>query len=135
MKFKRNEHHVKQALKKEKSLQVRRDAVKADMIDWLTRVHFAKIPQPLEALQRFIRDGWKGWSKLRSKALVREFEDEVVRLSGKGPHGFYKHTQSWDGTYKGSRSDHDVKTLQGFLAEANAIQSRLMEIAFKLDEE
>lgn len=133
-KMKRNEHHVKQSLKKEKALRLRREAVKAEMVDFLCEVHYAQLPQPLDAVQNFLRSGWKGYDKLRGKQLVRAFEEEQVRLNGKGTIMFYTHERTWRDEVK-TKSNHQEKTRREFIDRASAITNKLLEIAFKLEEE
>jgi len=136
MKEKNNKRKL--ALKKAKEKKLLKKALYYDIAEFMVKLHLAQIPQPMHALERFLANGWKGWHKRRGRELMGEFEDELKRLAAGPKHHtmtFYVRRKTYGDPTDVIEHDepfqHRIRT--EFLAKANTLLSRLMELSFDLD--
>jgi hypothetical protein len=129
----------KQQLKKARELRVRKKSLHNDIADFMTKMHLMQIPSPVDALKRFLHDGWKGYHQMRGRQLIGLFEDESKRLRNpKCTVMMYQKKHLWadeDDRMLLSREADNTKMRAELNLKADLLMTRLMELAFNLDVE
>ncbi len=126
----------KQAMKKARELILRKKALHKDISAILVDIEICSTCSIVSALETALKQGVKGYHKMRGRELVKHFENVYAQL-----HDplyiwcFYQKRTSWsdpDDRIESKEKDK-LATRQQFMLDSDALMSRLMEMAFDLD--
>lgn len=133
----------KLALKKQADARRRKKQLRHDVAEFLVRVHICcSTNVPIEEWVKTLKQGFKGYHRLNARELIREFEEVYSHLHNMHHDiPFYAaydpQEYGWANSYGRNRTmsaEESATTRSELMTYSDALMSRLMEVAFGLEE-
>lgn len=121
-----------------KEAKERKRALHKDIADFIINLQLMQTAAPLVAIKYFLRNGGKGFYKMRGRPLIARFEEDAKKLrEPKHTMMFYQKKSQWadDDTddRRLSKDQERLKIRERMILESDSIMNRLIELSFDLD--
>jgi hypothetical protein len=124
----------KLALKKAKQKRELKKALRHDIAEFLIDINMAQMSSYASAVSSMLAFGHKGYHRTRSRELIKDLEEIFANLRDpdRGM-GFYDKLEAWRSSERKPAARDAVEVRQEFFLRADALMTRLVELAFDLD--